>query len=223
MAETLEGQALRWKPVSLEQARAARERTREITVRTPLVRFDYDSVAEIYLKLELLQPIRAFKLRGASNAMLAAGREELAEGVWTSSAGNMAQGVAYAARALGVPAVIYMPDTAPQATRTTGNLAAGDYVVTISVTASYVSGQSKIPRCRSTPPGGGYERSASASINSAIPAGTLTMSYPVTLATPAGVAVTCGFTSPPTDVVDYDLDIQVIAVKVGSRTSAAMS
>lgn len=104
-----------WEPVTLEEARAARERTREITVRTPLVRFDYDTDAEIFLKLELLQPIRSFKLRGASNAMLAAGRKRLADGVWTSSAGNMAQGVAYAARAIGVPAVIYMPDTAPQA------------------------------------------------------------------------------------------------------------
>jgi threonine dehydratase len=84
-------------------------------VRTPLVRFDYDTDAEIYLKLECLQPIRSFKLRGSSNAMLAAGREKLADGVWTSSAGNMAQGVSFAARAIGVPAVVYMPDTAPQA------------------------------------------------------------------------------------------------------------
>lgn len=106
---------IQWSPVSLEEARAARERTAEITVRTPLVRFDYDTDAQVYLKLECLQPIRSFKLRGASNAMLAAGRETLAEGVWTSSAGNMAQGVAYSARELGVPAVVYMPDTAPQA------------------------------------------------------------------------------------------------------------
>jgi threonine dehydratase len=69
----------------------------------------------MYLKLECLQPIRSFKLRGSSNAILAAGREKLAGGVWTSSAGNMAQGVSYAARAIGVPAVVYMPDTAPQA------------------------------------------------------------------------------------------------------------
>ncbi len=106
---------IQWSPVSLDEARAARERTREITVRTPLVRFDYDTDAEIYLKLECLQPIRSFKLRGASNAILAAGRDGLAEGVWTSSAGNMAQGVAYSARVLGIPAVVYMPDTAPQA------------------------------------------------------------------------------------------------------------
>ena len=106
---------IQWSPVSLDEARAARDRTREITVRTPLVRFDYDTDADIYLKLECLQPIRSFKLRGASNAILAAGRDKLSEGVWTSSAGNMAQGVAYAARELGIPAVVYMPDTAPQA------------------------------------------------------------------------------------------------------------
>ena len=106
---------IQWEPVSLDAAREARERTREIAVRTPLVRFDYDTDANFYLKLELLQPIRAFKLRGAANAILAAGREQLAEGVWTSSAGNMAQGVCYAARELGIPAVVYMPDTAPQA------------------------------------------------------------------------------------------------------------
>jgi threonine dehydratase len=109
------GNGIHWEPVSLEAAREARERTQEIAVRTPLVRFDYDTEAEIYLKLELLQPIRAFKLRGAANAILAAGREALAEGVWTSSAGNMAQGVCYAARELGISAVVYMPDTAPQA------------------------------------------------------------------------------------------------------------
>jgi threonine dehydratase len=109
------GSGIRWEPVSLDAAREARARTSEIAVRTPLVRFDYDTDADIYLKLELLQPIRAFKLRGAANAILAAGREALAEGVWTSSAGNMAQGVCYAARELGIPAVVYMPDTAPQA------------------------------------------------------------------------------------------------------------
>lgn len=108
-------QPIHWEPVSLAEAEAARERTRGMTVRTPLVRLDYDSSAEIFLKLELLQPIRAFKLRGAANAILAAGPEALADGVWTSSAGNMAQGVCYAARAIGVPAVVYMPDTAPQA------------------------------------------------------------------------------------------------------------
>jgi hypothetical protein len=64
-----------WSPVSLEEARAAREWTREITVRTPLVRFDYDTDAEMYLKLECLQPIRSFKLRGASECCIDAAEE----------------------------------------------------------------------------------------------------------------------------------------------------
>ena len=115
MKTTSSSSGIRWNPVTLDEASAARERTREIAVRTPLVRFDYDTDAQIFLKLECLQPIRSFKLRGSSNAILAAGREKLADGVWTSSAGNMAQGVAYTARAIDIPAVVYMPDTAPQA------------------------------------------------------------------------------------------------------------
>jgi threonine dehydratase len=73
-----------------------------------------DSPAEIYLKLENLQPIGSFKLRGAYNAMRRASREELAGGVVTASAGNMAQGVAWAARELGVPAKIVVPEHAPE-------------------------------------------------------------------------------------------------------------
>jgi threonine dehydratase len=110
-----ESAPLSFEPVPIEEIRAAQQRTREIVVRTPLVRLDYDDApCEIYLKLECLQPIRSFKLRGASNAMLAAGREALAEGVWTGSAGNMAQGVAWAARELGVPCTVYVPNTAPR-------------------------------------------------------------------------------------------------------------
>lgn len=69
--------------------------------------------AEIWLKLECLQPIGSFKLRGAGNAMLLAQKETLARGVYTASAGNMAQGVAWNARALGVPCTVLVPDTAP--------------------------------------------------------------------------------------------------------------
>lgn len=105
---------LHYEPVPLDEIEAARERTRDIAFRTPLVRLDYDDApCEIYLKLENLQPIRSFKIRGASNAMLKAGREALAGGVWTGSAGNMAQGVAWAARVLGIPCTVYMPNTAP--------------------------------------------------------------------------------------------------------------
>ena len=87
---------LSYQPVALDEIRAAQQRTKIGAVRTPLVRLDGDDPAqEIYLKLECLQPIRSFKIRGAFNAMMKAGKEALAEGVWTASAGNMAQGVAW--------------------------------------------------------------------------------------------------------------------------------
>jgi threonine dehydratase len=106
---------LAYDPISLDEIRAAQERTRGAVLRTPLVRLDADDPEpRIYLKLECLQPIRSFKLRGAYNAMTKAGRAALAEGVWTSSAGNMAQGVAWSARALGVSATVYCPNTAPR-------------------------------------------------------------------------------------------------------------
>jgi threonine dehydratase len=84
-------------------------------VRTPLVRLHVDdAAAEIYLKLENLQPINSFKIRGAYNAMSTASPDELAAGVLTTSAGNMAQGVGWAARELGVPWTVIVPDHAPQ-------------------------------------------------------------------------------------------------------------
>jgi threonine dehydratase len=84
-------------------------------VRTPLVPLHApESPAEIYLKLENLQPIGSFKLRGAYNAARAASSADVAAGLVTASAGNMAQGVAWAARELGVPATIIAPDHAPQ-------------------------------------------------------------------------------------------------------------
>ena len=85
-------------------------------MKTPLVRLHLDDApAEIWLKLESLQPIGSFKLRGAANAILSAPRAELAEGVVTTSTGNMAQGVAFMARALGIPATIVVPNNASQA------------------------------------------------------------------------------------------------------------
>jgi threonine dehydratase len=92
----------------------AREVLAGVAVRTPLLRLDVDADAEIWLKLELLQPVRSFKIRGAGNALQQATTEELAGGVVTASAGNMAQGLAYAARLRGVAATIVVPDTAPQ-------------------------------------------------------------------------------------------------------------
>jgi threonine dehydratase len=84
-------------------------------VRTPLVRLHVDAPAEIWLKLENLQPVGAFKIRGAGNAVLSAPREELAAGLVTTSTGNMAQGVAWMAREVGVPATIVVPDNASAA------------------------------------------------------------------------------------------------------------
>ena len=101
--------------ISLDEIRRARDVIAGVAVRTPLVRLDVDADAEIWLKLELLQPVRSFKIRGAGNAVLQATAEELAEGVFTASAGNMAQGVCVAARIRGVPATIVVPEHAPQA------------------------------------------------------------------------------------------------------------
>jgi threonine dehydratase len=100
--------------IPVEAIRRAREVLDGVAIRTPLVRLDADSDAEIWLKLELLQPVRSFKIRGAGNAILQASDAELAAGVLTASAGNMAQGVAYAARLRGVPATIVVPEHAPQ-------------------------------------------------------------------------------------------------------------
>jgi threonine dehydratase len=101
-------------PLSIDDVRAARARIAGIVVRTPLLRLQVDTPAEIYLKLENLQPIGSFKLRGASNAIRSLAPESLTRGVYTASAGNMAQGVAWGARALGVPCTVVMPDSAPR-------------------------------------------------------------------------------------------------------------
>ena len=83
-------------------------------IRTPLVRFNApDTPAEIYLKLENLQPIGSFKIRGAANAISRLSPEQLERGVVTASAGNMAQGVAWCARELGIPCTVIAPATAP--------------------------------------------------------------------------------------------------------------
>jgi threonine dehydratase len=102
--------------IELAAIEAARERIAGTAVRTPLVRLHVENVpAEIYLKLENLQPINSFKIRGATNAIMLAPPGERAKGLVTASAGNMAQGVAWAARELGLPATIAVPEHAPQA------------------------------------------------------------------------------------------------------------
>lgn len=101
--------------IPLDAIHAARERLRGTVVRTPVVPFRHDAAhPDIRLKLENLQPIGSFKLRGAGNAMRAMPREALGDGVWTASAGNMAQGVAWCAREMGVPCTVVVPDHAPE-------------------------------------------------------------------------------------------------------------
>jgi threonine dehydratase len=100
--------------IALDEIKRARDVLDGTAIRTPLLRLDVDSDAEIWLKLEVLQPVRSFKIRGAGNAILQASDAELAGGVLTASAGNMAQGVAYAARLRGVRSTIVVPDHAPQ-------------------------------------------------------------------------------------------------------------
>ena len=103
--------------ISLDAIRDAAPHVYAAAVRTPLVRLDLPSdrnTPEIFLKLETLQPIGSFKIRGAQNAVRRLAREELAGGVWTVSAGNAAQGVALAARLAGAPCSVMVMDTAPE-------------------------------------------------------------------------------------------------------------
>jgi threonine dehydratase len=101
--------------ISLDTVRDAASLIYRVAARTPLIRFDPidDSSPEIFLKLELFQPIGSFKIRGAMNAVARLRAEELAGGVWTVSAGNAAQGVALAARACGARASVLVMETAP--------------------------------------------------------------------------------------------------------------
>jgi threonine dehydratase len=100
--------------IPLADIYAAREALAGTAVRTPVIRLHVDAPAEIYLKLENLQPIGSFKIRGAFNAMSRRTPEELAAGVITASAGNMAQGVAWGARLRGIPCTVVVPDYAPR-------------------------------------------------------------------------------------------------------------
>jgi threonine dehydratase len=113
--------AVTTRQISLETVRAAAELVYHAAVRTPLVRLDLPPATsdarrapEIFLKLETLQPIGSFKIRGAYNAVRHLEREQLSRGVWTVSAGNAAQGVALAARLVGAGCSVMVMDTAPE-------------------------------------------------------------------------------------------------------------
>src|SRR2546430_2553498 len=104
------------RPIVLDEIRDARKRIAATIVRTPLVRLELGSgFPDVRLKLENLQPINAYKLRGAANAVALLSDAERRRGVWTISAGNAGQGVAYAARAAGVPCTVVAIETAPAA------------------------------------------------------------------------------------------------------------
>src|SRR5512141_1952433 len=104
------------RPISLAEMRDARMRIAKTIVRTPLLRLDLGpGLPDIRLKLENLQPINAYKLRGAANAVALLPDEARRRGVWTISAGNAGQGVAYAARQAGVPCSVVALEPAPAA------------------------------------------------------------------------------------------------------------
>src|SRR6186713_508962 len=102
------------RPIQLTEIEQARQRIAGTILRTPLVRLELGSDhPDIRLKLENLQPINAYKLRGAANAVAMLSDEERMRGVWTISAGNAGQGVAYAAKKAGVPCTVVVIETAP--------------------------------------------------------------------------------------------------------------
>src|SRR5208283_4059187 len=104
------------RPIGLAEIRQARRRIAGTVVRTPLIRLELGpGFPDIRLKLENLQPINAYKLRGAANAVAMLSDAERQRGVWTISAGNAGQGVAYAARRAGVPCTVVAIETAPAA------------------------------------------------------------------------------------------------------------
>jgi threonine dehydratase len=134
------------RPISIEDIEQARERIAGTVLRTPLVRFD----EQIYLKLENLQPTNAYKIRGAANAVARLSDEERAKGVWTISAGNAGQGVAYAARQYGVPCTVVAIETAPQ-TKLDRMRALGATIVPVSYEQAWVAAEAhEFPGLEST-------------------------------------------------------------------------
>jgi threonine dehydratase len=125
------------RPIALAEIHDARARIADTIVRTPLVRLELGpGFPDIRLKLENLQPINAYKLRGAANAVAMLPESERRRGVWTISAGNAGQGVAYAARKAGVPCTVVAIETAP-ASKLERMRALGATLVTVSYTAAW--------------------------------------------------------------------------------------
>src|SRR6476469_1167943 len=124
------------RPISIDDIEAARERIKATVLRTPLVKFDDG----IYLKLENLQPTNAYKIRGGANAVANLSDEARARGVWTISAGNAGQGVAYAARQFGIPCTVVAIETAPQ-TKLDRMRALGATIVPVSYDRAWVAAE----------------------------------------------------------------------------------
>jgi threonine dehydratase len=129
------------RPIAIEDIERARPRISGTVIRTPLVKLDLGSGApEIWLKLENLQPTNAYKIRGATNAVASLSDDERALGVWTISAGNAGQGVAYAARAFGIPSTVVAIETAPQ-TKLERMRALGAKIVPVSYEQAWVAAE----------------------------------------------------------------------------------
>ena len=124
------------RPIAIADIEAARQRTSDTVLRTPLVRFDERTL----LKLENLQPTNAYKIRGGANAVAALSDAERGRGVWTISAGNAGQGVAYAARAFGIPCTVVAIETAPK-TKLDRMRALGARIVPVSYDQAWVAAE----------------------------------------------------------------------------------
>jgi threonine dehydratase len=130
------------RPIELKDIEAARGRIAGTVLRTPLVKLDLGQDGpNIRLKLENLQPTNAYKIRGAANAVASLSDEEKARGVWTISAGNAGQGVAYAARAAGIPCSVVAIETAPQ-TKLDRMRALGADIIPVSYTEAWKAAES---------------------------------------------------------------------------------
>jgi threonine dehydratase len=128
------------RPIVIEDIEAARERIAGTALRTPLMKLDLGDGRDIRLKLENLQPTNAYKIRGAANAVARLSEADRAKGVWTISAGNAGQGVAYAARQHGVPCTVVAIETAPQ-TKLDRMRALGAQIVPVSYDRAWVAAE----------------------------------------------------------------------------------
>src|SRR5437868_13783446 len=128
------------RPISIDDIEQARERIAGTVLRTPLVRLDLGSGPDIRLKVENLQPTNAYKIRGAANAVARLSDAERARGVWTISAGNAGQGVAYAARQFGIPCTVVAIETAPK-TKLERMRALGAKIVPVSYDRAWVAAE----------------------------------------------------------------------------------